>query len=241
MRGNMTSKNRKLFILLAVIAAVVGFVWLQQETIRYRVTVTVDKPDGVATGSSVMEVSVRKTLPPHLPQEHKADIRFRGEAVSVELPSGQILFALIGETAKGQPLYVAAIRALYPDYVGGADQFFTAVSTLAERNSRGKKADLPSDDYPLLVRFRDIDDPKSVELVDPQNLAASFGNGTSLNSITIEVTDDPVTTGIEKRLVWIKSVGQHRATLIPNPPRLLKDAKPAQLVAPSDFSTEIYK
>jgi hypothetical protein len=39
-----------------------------------------------------------------------------------------------------------------------------------------------------------------VQRVDPANLAASFGPGIRLKRITVEVTDDDVTTGIEKRL-----------------------------------------
>jgi hypothetical protein len=93
----------------------------------------------------------------------------------------------------------------------------------------------------MLVRFRDIADPTSVEKVDPDNLAASFGEGVKLRRITVQLTDDPVTTGIEKRLGWLRSVGEERGTLVKNPPRLLKDATPTDLVASSDFSTELYK
>ena len=62
------------------------------------------------------------------------------------------------------------------------------------------KLDLPQWLYPMLVTFTDIDDPSSVQRVDPANLAASFGPGVTLKRITVEVTKDPVTTGIEKRL-----------------------------------------
>lgn len=35
-------------------------------------------------------------------------------------------------------------------------------------------------DYPLLVTFTDITDPKAVKKVEPHNLAATFGKGVSL-------------------------------------------------------------
>jgi hypothetical protein len=70
---------------------------------------------------------------------------------------------------------------------------------------------------PLLVRFRDISDPKTVEKVDPANLAASFGAGVKLTRATIEtvpsgywpfnlfgIGGSPVTRGIEARLPWWK-------------------------------------
>lgn len=58
-------------------------------------------------------------------------------------------------------------------------------------------------DYPMLVTFSDLDDPTELELANPDNLAASFGEGVSLKRITVAVTDDPVTTGIGQRLGWL--------------------------------------
>jgi hypothetical protein len=49
--------------------------------------------------------------------------------------------------------------------------------------------------YPLLVTFTDIADPKTVTRVDSANLAATFGPGYALTSITLEITDEPVTEG----------------------------------------------
>lgn len=60
------------------------------------------------------------------------------------------------------------------------------------------------DGRPMLVTFGDEADPMSIEKVDPQNLAANFGEGVSLKRITVQATDAPVTTGIEKRLEWME-------------------------------------
>ena len=57
--------------------------------------------------------------------------------------------------------------------------------------------------YPMLVTFGDLADPTSVAEVDPDDLAATFGEGVKLKRITVELTDDPVTTGIEERLGWL--------------------------------------
>jgi hypothetical protein len=65
----------------------------------------------------------------------------------------------------------------------------------------GHLAERPA--YPMLVTFGDEADPTSVTLVDPDDLAATFGAGVKLRRITAELTDDPVTTGIEKRLGWL--------------------------------------
>ncbi|MCA9468988.1 MAG: hypothetical protein KC643_26590, partial [Nitrospira sp.] len=41
----------------------------------------------------------------------------------------------------------------------------------------------------------DLTDPKTVQKVDPENLAATFGPGVELKRITLEITDEPVTEG----------------------------------------------
>ncbi len=95
--------------------------------------------------------------------------------------------------------------------------------------------------YPMLVRFRALDRPESLEAVDPDALGDAFGAGVELKRISVEITDEPVTVGIEKRLPWLEQVGRLRSTLIPNPPTRMKDATPVQFVSPSDFTTELYK
>jgi hypothetical protein len=40
--------------------------------------------------------------------------------------------------------------------------------------------------------------------VDPNNLQATLGADVSWNEITLESTDDPVTTGIEQTLPWLR-------------------------------------
>ncbi len=62
----------------------------------------------------------------------------------------------------------------------------------------------------MLVTFGDLDDPTSVEEVDPDDLGATFGEGNSLRRITVQITDDPVTTGIEKRLEWLSEYPEPR-------------------------------
>ena len=64
-----------------------------------------------------------------------------------------------------------------------------------------------------LVTFGDLDDPTSVEEVDPDDLAATFGEGVSLKRITVQMTDDLVTTGIEERLGWLGKIREMNLSL----------------------------
>ncbi|MEM7778318.1 MAG: hypothetical protein AAF732_22280, partial [Pseudomonadota bacterium] len=71
---------------------------------------------------------------------------------------------------------------------------------------RGRR-EVPFQSYPLLVTFDDIKNPVTAREVDPNDLAATFGPGYALSSLTIEITDEPVTEGrVESVLAWLPSI-----------------------------------
>jgi hypothetical protein len=132
----------------------------------------------------------------------------KGEAVVLDLGDRGAMFALL----HGRKPRIAEDDS-FPSYV-----IFKAFKNVLPKSADGimqmrvlkqrkPKADIPFQLLSLLVRFRDIDNPASVEQVDPNNLSASFGPGVSLRRATIEITDDPVTTGIEAKLKWLKGLG----------------------------------
>ena len=185
----------------------------RSETFRYRLTVEVETPKGLRSGSSVLEVDVSETGENSItfPEARGISTDVRGEAVAVDLPHGKVLFALLrsqesADAAAGWP--IDALKPLRPrgdyDYV----RMVRAMKDMGELAVLPRMLPLAGQrqersGYPMLVTFRDIDDPTSVELVDPDDLAATFGEGVSLKRITVQITDDPVTTGIEKRLGWL--------------------------------------
>ncbi len=178
---------------------------VKQETFRYRLTVEVETPDGLRSGSSVIEVVVRETGDDGLtlPEARGIRARLRGEVVAVELPDSRVLFALLRsqnnvDAAKWWPYAAVDTRQFEGEYSG-----IRRTRLMKEQQAGG---DLPFDNRPMLVTFADLDDPTSVARVDPDDLAASFGEGVTLRRITVQLTDDPVTSGIEERLGWLKSI-----------------------------------
>lgn len=172
----------------------------QADTIRYRVTVEVDTPKDVRSDSSVWEVST--TQGSGIP-DRSIHSRVRGEAVAVDLQEGA-LFALL----RGADMNVDYPVAVVMGHIRAHPELGISVGANWSDNMRAiAKArpsfDLDPDEYPLLVRFRDINAPASVEKVEPANLAASFGAGVRLRRITVSVTDDDVTGGVEQRLRWL--------------------------------------
>jgi hypothetical protein len=56
----------------------------------------------------------------------------------------------------------------------------------------------------MMVRFRDLSDPASVEHVDPSNLEDAFGPGARVAAASVEITRDPVSHGeLYSKLPWL--------------------------------------
>ncbi|HTN15779.1 MAG TPA: hypothetical protein VL094_13335 [Sphingomonadaceae bacterium] len=170
-------------------------------------TVTVETPEGVRSGSAVLE----STMSEGVRYGDAGGIHYglKGEAVAVDMPDGKTLFALLSSVARGDPLgyharlfdmAILADPALRSAYGLKPNKMPSWQESHPEIRRRNQAATLAPELYPMLVTFRDIADPTSVEQVDPADLAASFGAGVKLKRITLKITDDPVTIGIEKRL-----------------------------------------
>lgn len=192
-------KRKGCLVPLGIVAALVGWaiIYTWPETHRYRMTVEVDTPQGLRTGSSVIETRYRKEIK-ILPDQVAGTLSVRGEAVAVDLPRGQTLFALLRGFDRLTEETLGPDKSPWRQH----DSPTVAVPPKTIRNSSaGVLGDVSG--LPMLVRFRNGNDPKSIERIDPTDLAASFGKGTSLKRVTLQVTDDPVTMGIEKRLRWL--------------------------------------
>jgi hypothetical protein len=75
--------------------------------------------------------------------------------------------------------------------------------------------------------------------VDPDNLASSFGKGTSLKALTVQITQEPVTVGIKRRLPW---ADQYRKLHLDGTSSVIENMTAKDLSAhltPGSFSTEI--
>ncbi len=164
-----------------------------------KITVEVVGPSGLITSDSVIEV--RCGTSPDWLGGGGMGCQVKGEAVAMEIAPGQVLFALLKGDPESQnyPAKVA-YQVFFPN------RKLTTVEErgdLLEREFRGDRRDLPRQNYPLLVTFTDINDPKTIQRVDPDDFGAAFGPGIWLKHITLEITDEPVTEGkIESVLGW---------------------------------------
>lgn len=221
------------------------------ETLRYRLTVEVETPDGVKSGYSVWEYTITDIKIGFT----RTQTDYEGEAVAVDLPNGQTLFALTVSEG-GFPEYPQSVinewLKTYPGYERDSETtFLTAFpgwTTAGTRWVVPRTRDtgcVPSQhcndsNYPMLVTFGDINDPASVKKVNPDDLASSFGAGYKLRSITVTATDEKVTTRIGEKLGWLKT---HRGTLKPNPPKTMEDPSDPdlRLLDTGPFSTGLFQ
>lgn len=180
--------------------AMMGF---KNEVVRYRVTVEIETPEGIKTGSAVREVGAY-TEPSILPDQGGTSYNItKGEAVVIDLGQRGVVFALLGDEQEAR-LVSRALRL------------------------EGKLSfQLKPSEYPQFVYFKDMTDPKTVapllqfdmcpdERGIPRNLrcikndmfAQTFGDGVNLVSVGIESTPDTVSLGaVEAFLTWLPNVG----------------------------------
>jgi hypothetical protein len=171
-------------VLLAAIA--LAGCWESATTWHRKLTLTVSTPTGDVSASVVRLKEMRED-----PVVHSAHSGERGEALVLEVAPGRYLFALIEENKPQEELL-----------------FFPGEPPLLSTRKldaiKGKAIDIPLSQYPMLVTFGDITEPKSVRKVDLRDLSASFGSGHRLKSFTVEITNEPVTEGkVEQVLSWL--------------------------------------
>ena len=169
---------------------------------RFKMTVDVETPEGMRTGSSVYKVLAFKTSE-LITGGSSSDSTLTGEALAMDLPGGKTLFALLrmaSGTGANDDLAIMSMRAMDPAMVNTEKD--KSARRISSEDGIKSPAEVAPKDYPLLVTFGDIDDPGSVKRVDPANLAASFGARVRLKRVVVEKTDEDVTTGIRSRFIW---------------------------------------
>jgi hypothetical protein len=192
-------RTAALALLLAMVFALPGcrligfYNWSWNQKLELRVMT----PDGEVSGSAVMRASYG-----FRPEwwgwgdRGRSIIGHSGEAAFVEVAPGRYLFAIMSQNdpEMAYETFIGPITTSREERIEGFDRLYRLRETRT----------LPRELYPTLVTFRDINDPASVEKVDPDDLEAIFGAGYRLNAINLEITDENRTSGrLNKILTWI--------------------------------------
>ena len=192
--------RRSFFAGATALLALSGCDLRSKNSYRYRITIEVDTPQGLRSGSSVWETTAWEGS--GIP-DRGIRTRTKGEAVAVDLPGGTLFVP-----RRGADMDVDYPSGLVPSHLYRHPQPGISVGTnwveTRQAIARAKpEFELYPDEYPLLVRFRDLKDPMSVERLDPTALDEAFGTSVKLRRIVVSVTDDTVSTGIVHRIAWL--------------------------------------
>lgn len=152
---------------------------------RYKITVNVETPEGLKSGSAVREVTF-KSGPKILPDVSSSSWEVAGEAVVVDLGHEKYLFVLMDVDGSYQ-----IVHDVFPYEASSRHNYIEYYQALT-----GQSRTLAPSQYPLLVTFTDIRDPKTVKKVSSKELSKAFAQGIVLKDITLEMTDEPTTIGV---------------------------------------------
>jgi len=179
---------------------------------RYLLSIEVETPEGLRTGSTIVEVRAHTQSPP-FPVVVRG---IEGEAAVVDLGRRGQFYALL--RSPQSPDWAKNLFAkLRPDYLHHGStpnaRETTKVNAISADRQTYVLQPAPADpveaekskasQYPLLVRFRDAKRFETLETVDPANLAATFGEGVRLKRITVRVTDEAPQSLVAKYLPWV--------------------------------------
>jgi hypothetical protein len=193
----------KRLIKIVLILVVLGIYWGCQiaypsGTLRYRLTVEAITDGQPVTASGVFEVTY--TTQSGI-SAAAVTSRLKGEAVALDFGNkGTLFFLLVGDPERSGSYEPATMvvrefklggnRGLSPEVIRGLSRLEAS-------------AELPFSHLPLIVRFRNLDDPMSVERVRPDEVFRALGVGNALTRVTIQTTRDPIAYTIKARLPWL--------------------------------------
>jgi|JI10StandDraft_1071094.scaffolds.fasta_scaffold10247_5 hypothetical protein len=157
---------------------------------RYKMTVSVETPEGLKTGSAVREVSVKfEPRAGYKPHPYHVTTKVKGEAVVVDLGERGVLFALI------DPDDYRFVFEAFPGPPGltleGAEFYSSLVA--------GQKNLLEPDPKrnPRLAKFSNKNDYRTISLILPDELSSFYGMGVVLKEISVEISNSPLTQKVD--------------------------------------------
>ncbi len=191
-----------------------GYVYMNLPFVTKRMRVTLEfvvdgKP---VSASGVVEATINKRW--EWLSLSTAGAGWRGEAIPIELADHGILFAVFA--------YALPLDQRGKQRVGGhpATMLVAAFNPLKRRTNRGSlggltqshinkiwwlagTAEVPNEEWPILIRFANISDPNSAHGIEPDNLESVLGPNIRLNRVYLTIVAEPLTSGIIKRLPWL--------------------------------------
>ncbi|ANP90173.1 hypothetical protein BA011_40355 (plasmid) [Rhizobium leguminosarum] len=195
----MKRLSKSLIIVALIIMVIVILVLFQSnaaivDQFKYRIEATFEENGATITASGVISIVQRRDFVCLGICSIVTSVK--GQATRVNFSNGKSLFVLLGTADHSFRAGTMPYQALKP------------------RPPHKKISELPHDpvivppEYvPTIIYFNDTSDPVSAVIATPENLSALVELGARLVSISVKLTDDPVTTGIDRLLPWLSKEG----------------------------------
>ncbi|MCU7846964.1 MAG: hypothetical protein KZQ89_02995 [Candidatus Thiodiazotropha sp. (ex Lucinoma kastoroae)] len=173
---------------------------------RYKLTVEIDTPEGLKSGSAVREVSVVYTPKSSTRAKPHRKISIKGEAVVIDLGDQRKVFSLLvgGRWGVDQPsrIFYDIFPVSFPAQSIEGLEYYSQL--------KDKKVVLDEDHYSSMVMFEDINDQMTVKrvygrtrtTVDDQ-FEERFGKDYRIKQVIIETTDEEVTWKVAEIIPWV--------------------------------------
>ncbi|MHA7777188.1 hypothetical protein [Roseibium sp. M-1] len=197
--------------------------YFPHSVIHYRLDVTFEVDGVPITGGAVQKLVVERVY--GLGQV-RAEWWTFGEAVRVNLPGyGAVYVLMTSPTPDGT--YTFATKGRFDFLVSSAcklkeqrgDRNWNEYVRMIGQVSG--QCDVPEHSLPLMVRFRDENDPTSVERIFPNQLPTHYKEHVRFVDAKINITSEPVTYNIKAHLPWLSTDREKRLS-----PNFLGSANP---------------
>ncbi len=184
-------------------------------THRYRLTIEIDTPEGVRSGSSVIEV-IRKDVRWILIAQGRFEFHVRGEAVFIDLGANRNVIALLTHGSRGEN--VDQMISLPIEAYG---YYKWDEAAWSHRTKMQGPVELKPELIPTLVTIADVSDAKTAQVIygiDSQEVregggglrraprlavdqfTEKFGPGVRFKRALLETTSEPLSARIEAKM-----------------------------------------
>jgi hypothetical protein len=172
---------------------------------RYKLTLSLNTPDGVKTGYNVVEVAYWEV-------NHGEPHDISGEGIYIDLGPGRRPLVVLLTSARRPDQRIQDIRwsedvptDIFVRLCLNQTKYVNRIDTASTIASCRTPFEISPSDLPDLVTFDDVNDPSTVRKVYPDRLGVWLGPDVSWRSMTLQATDEALTTGIQKWLPWVDS------------------------------------
>ena len=214
--GQQPRRGLKLsgFAILSLLAALVvgDQIRLHRPDHKFRLALEVETPDGVKSASGVYSVTPNRGYGGSNTGE-TAGPKTKGDALFVDLGGGKNVVALLAVGTEPTDLDATNYIAMRSFNAAGRKVQFREM----KKTTAMSPVPVPAANAPVLVTFKDVNDPASMRVVTPDNVQELLGPGVQLHGMMVSTVangvwpldfggmlGEPASRGIEQKLPWLK-------------------------------------